>query len=253
MTTSRELAFETNMADAELLVRWAVSIKNARQRRERKELRQRIGVALDIPQKRRDEIAIVESNDLSIVIKPDSAVSRADFADTQPLLRQAVVAGCAATETFLSDLVMDHISDVTAAPNNLPSKLADTPMTVGQWLQIDRDYKYPRRGLHERVLRDYVSRYASTSPRRMGDLMAMLGVSKWAARLDQARGVSPQTSVTFLDMVSKRRNRIAHAGDRSGRTRAQITSDEVTEILSGLRSVVAGLDLIVTTHFAKGQ
>jgi len=128
MATNRELAFETNMADAELLVRWAVSIKNARQRRERKELRRRMGVALDIPQKRRDDIAIVESNDLSIVIKPDSAVSRADFADTQPLLRQAVVAGCAATETFLSDLVMDFISEVTAAPGQLPKRLAETPI-----------------------------------------------------------------------------------------------------------------------------
>ena len=252
-TTARQSAFETNMADADLLVRWAVSIKNSRQRRERRELRQRVGIALDIPQKRRQEIADVESNELLIVIKPGSSVDREDFADVQPLLRQAVVAGCAATETFLSDLVMDHISEVTAAPGKLPSKLANTPMTVGQWLEIDRDYKYPRRGLHERVLRDYVSRYASTSPRRMGDLMAMLGVAKWAALLDEAREVPPQTTIAFLDMVSKRRNRIAHTGDRSGRSRAQITSDEVSEILDGLRSVVAALDQVVTEHFARDR
>jgi len=87
----------------------------------------------------------------------------------------------------------------------------------------------------------------------MGDLMAMLGISKWASHLDQARDVPPQTTETFLKMVSKRRNRIAHTGDRSGRTRAQITSEEVTEILVGLRSVVTGLDGIVTAHFAKGR
>lgn len=250
-TVARKTAFETNMADAELLVRWAVSIKDSRGRRERAEMRQRVGLALDIPQKRRQDISVVESNELLIVIKPDSAVSRDDFADVQPLLRQAVVAGCAATETFLSDLVMDHIANVTATPSALPSKLANTPMTVGQWLEIDRDYTYQRRGLHERVLRDYVSRYASTSPRRMGDLMAMIGVTKWAARLDEARGVPPQTTLAFLDMVSKRRNRIAHTGDRSGRSRAQITSDEVSTILDGLRSVVGGLDRVVTEHFKQ--
>ena len=60
-STARQSAFETNMADAELLVRWAFSIKNSRQRRERAELRQRVGAALDIPQKRRPDIAVVEA------------------------------------------------------------------------------------------------------------------------------------------------------------------------------------------------
>ena len=250
-STARQSAFETNMADAELLVRWAFSIKNSRQRRERAELRQRVGAALDIPQKRRPDIAVVESNELLIVIKPESTVSRDDFADVQPLLRQAVVAGCAATETFLSDLVMDHIAQVTASRKDLPSKLTNVPMTVGQWLDIDRDYKYQRRGLHERVLRDYVARSSSTSPRRMGELLALLGVTKWSQRLDDVRGVVPQSSVTFLDMVSQRRNRIAHTGDRSGRSRALITSDEVSDILNGLRSVVVGLNRIVEDHFSQ--
>ena len=102
MTSRRKLspleAFESNIADAESLVSFAVAFRNERSRGMRKELRDRVGEAIKVPAKQREDLDCIESDDLFMVFKPKSALSRADFEDLRPLLRQAIVAGCAALE-----------------------------------------------------------------------------------------------------------------------------------------------------------
>lgn len=241
--------FQDNMNDAELLLRLARGTRNSRLRRARTEVRSRVGKALRVPVSRQSEIDCVESVDLFIVLKPGTQFQRDDFEDLRPLLRQALVAGCAATETFMNDLVMDHLGLALrrGAPHN--PRLEGIPMTVGQWRDIETRYTRRGRGLREVVLKDFVASYASTSPSKVGGLMGLLGITEWTKKFDAQRGCPKGETVSLLETVTKRRNRIAHSGDRVGQGRAHITPEEVQLELNGLRSVVAAAEAVVTSHF----
>jgi hypothetical protein len=77
----------------------------------RRELRERLGSALDVPKKHWDDLDCVESDDLFAVFKPGSRVDRESVSEVglRPLLRQALVAACAAVETFVGDRVMERL------------------------------------------------------------------------------------------------------------------------------------------------
>jgi hypothetical protein len=95
------------------------------------------------------------------------------------------------------------------------------------------------------VIAPYVREQASTSPGKVGELLSLIGVANWSKQLDQARGVPKGDTVAFLERVTKRRNRIAHQGDRQGFGRAQLTVEQVRTDLAGLESVVSALELVV--------
>lgn len=99
-------AFEDNMRDAERLVLYARAFKNDRTRALRAELRDRIGEAFKISQRQRNNLAGIENGDVFVVLKPGSQLTRDQFDDHSLLLRQAVVAACAALETFVADTAM---------------------------------------------------------------------------------------------------------------------------------------------------
>ncbi len=242
---SSRQAFDSNMADARFLLRTAEGISNYRTRRARSELRARVGDALRIPTKHHTEIECVESDDLFIVIKPGSSLVRADFADPRPLLRQSIVAACAATETFLNDLVMENIGTLLSSSAASTARLSKIPMNIGMWLEIEDKYKRRRRGLRELVVKEFVQETASTSPTKVGELMSMLGVVDWAKKVDAARKVPPGDTVEFLQRVTDRRNRIAHQGDRKGRGQANISATEVDSDLIDLISVVNAMEAVV--------
>src|SRR5262245_54018895 len=84
-------AFETNMADARHLVRLAEALTNTRARRMRRELRDRVGEALRVPSKDRDELDCLQSSHLFVTFLPGARIKRSDFDDARPLLRQAIV------------------------------------------------------------------------------------------------------------------------------------------------------------------
>jgi amidase len=74
----------------------------------RRELRERLGDALGIPKKHWDTLDCIESQDLFAIFKPGGAASRDSVSEPQlrPLLRQALVAACAAIETFVLDAAL---------------------------------------------------------------------------------------------------------------------------------------------------
>jgi ribosomal protein L18E len=73
-------AFELNMADAHMLVQSAVAFDNQRAaRRMRAELRRRVGEALKVPQRRRDELNCLQSDDLFVVFLPGASVTPGHF------------------------------------------------------------------------------------------------------------------------------------------------------------------------------
>jgi hypothetical protein len=240
------IAFELNMADAYMLVKSAVAFDNQRAaRRMRAELRRRVGDALKIPQKRRDELNCLQSDDLFVVFLPGASVTPGHFSDSRPLLRQAIVAACAALETYIGDVVMKNVGPLLKSQHTATKRLLALPMSLDDWLFIDSKYQRPRWGLRELVVQPYVRENASTSPTKVGNMLSLVGVDDWSRKVDAARGVSRGDTVAFLERITERRNRIAHQGDRAGRGRAALTVAEVQADLACIESVASAIEVVV--------
>jgi len=237
-------AFDATLADAHHLVLLADALTNARSRKMRSELRDRVGSAFRVPAKNRGSLDCVESSDAWLVMKPGSRLTRARFTDHKPLLRQAVVAACAAGETYIADKVMTRVSALTVSESAATPRLHKLPMTVGDWLRIEDHYSRRRWGLHA-VIATQIGELASLAPSQFGALLSLAGVDKWSAAVDRQRGVAKGETEQFLDRFSKRRNKIAHTGDRQGHGRAPLTVPEVEDDLATLQSVVAALEVIL--------
>jgi hypothetical protein len=241
--TARQ-AFDDNLADAEALVAVVRALRNRRVRRMRHELRERLGSALDLPKKHWEGLDCIESDDLFAVFKPGSRVDRNSISEPslRPLLRQALVAACAAVETFVGDRVMERLRGALDADPR-PTRLLDLPMTVRDWLWIDETYERRRWGLRE-VVDVEVRRLASPSPSQIGVTFGIVGEKNLWKRVDGRRGVPAGGSEMALDRIYERRNRIAHQGDRSGRGRATISVDEVEADLQCIAEIVNALDKV---------
>ncbi|NYJ02432.1 hypothetical protein HNR19_003130 [Nocardioides thalensis] len=228
--------FEDNMADAYLLVDLAEGLTNARTRRVRSEVRARIGAALRIPVKQREALDCVESGDLWVVLKPNARLRREQFTDHKPLLRQALVVACAATETYLADRVMERVSDFMVA-EQASRTLREVPLTLGDWLDVDAVYTKKTSGLKYKVFEPWVRREVSTHPDKVGKALRLLGVTGGATAIDKRRPGETNTRAD-LERITDRRNKIAHTGDRRGQGKAPITAVEVREDLAILSTVV---------------
>lgn len=124
------------------------------------------------------------------------------------------------------------------------ARLRAIPMDLGCWLEIDERYERKRWGLRGIVVEPHVRREASTDPTKVGFLLSMLGVEGAWAKLDHQRGVARGETAAFLDRLTKRRNRIAHEGDRVGRGRAALTAEVVRQDIDDLESVVDAIHAI---------
>jgi hypothetical protein len=118
----------------------------------RSELRERVGAAIRIPVKDRVALDCVESRDVFVTFKPGSRLKRDALLDHRLLLRQALVAGCAATETYIVDKVMTRIGALVVSHDAATTRMRDLPLSVGDWLWIEQHYQRRRRGLREQVI-----------------------------------------------------------------------------------------------------
>ncbi len=237
-------AFESNIADAQMLVGLSRALDNRRVYRMREELREKVGTALGVTRKHRAGLDCIESDDLFVVLKSTGSITRDDLTEEalRPLLRQAVVAVCAAVETYVADRVMELFGSAIKQPD-LPPRLAALPMTVGDWHLIERDYTRRGWGLRD-VVRRQVESLASASPSEVAKLFSAVGVADLLKRVDKERGVAKGRSTEQLTEVVDRRNRIAHAGDRQGRGRANISVDEVDGHRAAAREIVEAIEAL---------
>jgi hypothetical protein len=235
-------AFQANMHDAYHLVRLAEGFTNQRVYRMRREFLERVGDAMKVPSRHRDLLDCLESTDVLVVFKPDSGLQRAHFSDHKPLLRQAMVAACAATETYLADKVIEQADVLLRANKSATDKMRKVPLTVGDWLDIEVGYQRRRRGLRERVMVRHINEVASTAPNRVGELLSLVGVTNWTNKMDGFRKVPKGDSHALLARITQRRNKIVHTGDRHGRGRAPLTVADVKADLAALESVVEALE-----------
>jgi hypothetical protein len=239
---SARQAFDDNLADAEALIAVVRALQNRRVRRMRRELRERLGEALDFPKKHWETLDCIESDDLFAIFKPAGTFDRDAVSEPRlrPLLRQALVAACAAVETFAADRVMERYRAALDSDDR-PTRLLGLPMTVDDWLWIDENYERKRWGLRDVVDRE-VRRLASPAPSQIGQLFGIVGEKNLWKRVDARRKVKPGDSEASLDRIYQRRNKIAHQGDRLGHGRAVISLDEVLAGLECIASIVGALD-----------
>lgn len=241
-------AFALHMEDAKQLIKLVHALTNNRQRQMRIELRERIGEALRIPEKHRPELGCIESTDVFLTFKPGSAIGPQDLSDLRPLLRQAVVAACSAMETYVGDVVMEHVGPFLRRPECLPTRLGEIPLTLRQWLEIEDSYKRLGWGMRMQIVEPYVRQKASTASSSVGILLSAIGVDNWAAKVDAERGVTKGDTVELLDKVTSRRNKIAHEADREGRRRADLTPSEVEATVDALGTVVQAIERVLAAH-----
>ncbi|GIU86702.1 MAG: hypothetical protein KatS3mg009_1217 [Acidimicrobiia bacterium] len=237
-------AFDQSMEDAELLVDLAEAFDNTRVRRMRRELRERVGSLLKLPRREWDQLDCVESADVFVVLKPGGRITRADFANRAPLLRQAIVAGCAAFETYLGDRAIAEARKRIAGRSELPARMQAIPMTIGAWDAV-QSYRYPRRGITERVIGPWLREHVSTSPSKVGETLSLLGVDGPLHKIDGARARDKGRTEADLQRITERRNKIAHEGDRRGYTRRSIDVEAVREELRILREIVAAIEKVL--------
>lgn len=235
-------AFELNMADATLLVNLAQALTNRRSNRLRKEPREAIGSALKIARGKHDEIDCVESEDFFVVLKPGARLTRDGLGDMRPLLRQALVAGCAAVETYVGDRIMELIGPVLRNKQK-PDRLLDIRMSVRDWYSINDRYERPVWGVREVVERE-IRLAASPAPAQVGMAFSVVGEQGLLNRVDSQLHQRRGTAADVLTTVYERRNRIAHQGDRVGRGRARITIEEVRDDLGKVKRIVEAIDAI---------
>ncbi len=234
-------AFELNMEDADQLVLLAEILTNRRVTRMRSEKRASVGRALRIPLKSHDDLDWIESDDVFVILKPGARLHRGAFDQREPLLRQSIVAGCAALETYIADQAVARVRKVINAAGPLPPALARVGMDVGQWHDVETAYPTRRRAITDVVLEPHIRQFASTSPSQVGQLLSMVGLDKGLSRVDGARNVRKGSTQSALEEITRRRNKIAHEGDRHGRGRAPITIDTAQSMLDEIRSIAEGL------------
>jgi len=75
-------------------------------------------------------------------------------------------------------------------------------------------------------------------------LFAIVGQKGLWKRVDNHRKVDAEDSENTLDRINERRNRIAHTGDRVGRGRATISTDEVSADLGCIIDVVDAIHAV---------
>ncbi|TGG95427.1 hypothetical protein E4656_03105 [Natronospirillum operosum] len=166
--------------------------------------------------------------------------------DLRPLLRQSIVAGCAAFETYLADKTMECVGAALKA-DDIPRRLRDIPLTLGHWSDIERQYSRRTWGIRP-IVEEAIREQASTAPNKVGELLSMIGVTRWTKKVGSTRKVPHGTSEEQLKLLTWRRNRIAHSADRAGQGRANLETSEAEAFLAHIRDVAEAIDTVVDEH-----
>ena len=177
------MAFQENLADAKALLIHSRLLTTNRSREMRKELRTRVGEALRIPVGRRAHLDCIDNGEAFIVFRDSRRLNRRDVEDVRPLLRQAIVAGCAAMETYLAKKATDRTSLVLKSESP-PRRMLEIPLTVGEYRAIENTYK--RRGWGVRAIVEVAIRQqASTAPNQIAHSADRSGSGRASLSMEQ--------------------------------------------------------------------
>ena len=239
------VVFEQNIADAERLILLSETLKNERKRRMRHERREAISNAVKTSQRDRKLLDIAENDQILIVFKPNSLGLARHFeeGELRLLLRQAVVAIAAAVESYVAEKAKSYVPDACKAQPP-PKRLLDIDLKIADLLDIERTYQRRAWG-HYGLIWRYIDLEASANPASIGKVFSVVGKTGLWKKVDGRRGVKPGESERQLDSLAKRRDRIAHTGDRRGGGKAAIDANEVGTYLRNAREIVEALEEVL--------
>lgn len=238
-------AYKENVEDALWLVRHAEVLTHTNKNTMQSILRTSVGNTFHIPKKNQTNMDYIQNDEIILIFRDKTQYGRKDIANLQPLLRPAVVAVCAAFETYLADRVMTFVGPLLRSKNP-SSRLKSIPLTAYDWMIIEqaKNRGYAMRNIVERYIREN----SSTAPKKVGELLSLIGVKNWTKALDSRRRLPPRTTESQLDALTDRRNRIAHAADRKGRSRNKLTINQARDYIAQVDSIVDALEGILTNH-----
>lgn len=235
--------FEDNIAGAAQLIGLTKALLNTRPYRMRKERREAVGVALDLPKRDWEKLDWVESPDAYVILKPGGSLTRAAFTEQElrPLLRQAVVAVAAAVESYVAEKACSYVGDALDAP---PDRLRAMALSFGDVMDIEAQFTRRRWGYRDLAKR-YLIGEASSNPDKIGIVFSTVGKKNVLKDVDAKRGARRGTSEQQLRVLSDRRNRIAHSGDRVGHGHAALDIIEVEAFYANAKDVVEALEAVL--------
>jgi len=209
----------------------------------RRELRESVGAAIKLAKGKWDDLDCIESDDIFLVLKPGGQVTRQHFTEPElrPLLRQAVVAISAAVESYI---VAKAGSFVSTALDNPPPRLKDVSVSLVEIMEIEEKYSRRRWG-HRAILERHIETEASPDPSKVGRVMSTVGVSGFWPKVDAYRKVAKGKSEAQLSELYRRRNKIAHTGDRTPTGRSSLKLEEVEGYYSNAKSIVEALEAVL--------
>lgn len=247
-TISPLAAFEDNIQDAIILVNRAKFLSTIGMRKLQSARTELVCDFLKIPKRDRGDVLCLENDHLFFVIKKDVGFGLDEMKNADPLYRQAIVAGCAALESYVADIMIQHL-DFALGLKEPSSKLTGMPITLREWHEIDSKYVQGIRGV-KKIIRENIKKSAGPSSASVGYIMSMMQLTGWSTKVDNERKLTNGvTTVAQLDMIANRRNVIAHSGDRGPRnTKAPIDAKTVDEYLQIIKSIVEALDKVIKTH-----
>ena len=149
----------------------------------------------------------------------------------------------AAVETYVADKACCYLSEALRAEPR-PPRLDRISLTLGDLLRMEE--RYVKRGWGRReMVRKHIEDLASADPDVIGQVFSMVGKGKFWGQVDQQRRVKGGTSRDQLADLCKRRNRIAHAGDRLGTGRAALSLPEAEAHLAHSKAIVEALEIVL--------
>jgi hypothetical protein len=238
-------AYRENVRDAEALVEYATILTHSNKNTMQSVLRDKVGDVFHINKKDRGAMDYIRNSDIILIFCNKSTYGRENIADKQPLFRPAVVGVCAAFETYLADKIMVFVGPLLRSKTPSP-RLKEIPLTTYDWMEIEKTTKrgYAMRNIVERYIREN----SSTAPNKVGEMLSLIGVKKWTNEIDKRRKTSPETTVRQLQAITDRRNKIAHAADRQGRSRGTLTIKQVKDYIAQVNDIVDALEDLLKDH-----
>jgi hypothetical protein len=114
-------------------------------------------------------------------------------------------------------------------------------VTLGDVFEIEQTLQRRRFGWR-RILQERIEREAGSAPNKIDKVFGWVGTAVPWGRIDDRRHVRRGESRRQMEALAKRRNRIAHTGDRVGAKRATMTLAEADGHLNNAKAIVEALE-----------
>ena len=178
-----------------------------------------------------------------MIFKPGGSLDRGDFSEPElrTLLRQAIVAIAAAIESYVAEKARSYLG---VAFNDPPVRLRAVSISLGDVIDIEKKYERRQWGYRE-VVEEWIAAEASASPSKIGIVFSTVGKKDIWKKVDAKRKLGSGAACRELEALCKRRNQIAHTGDRVGRKRATLAIAEVQTYFDNAKSIVEAMEAVL--------